>query len=110
MRTVRIRPTAAEYDGRREAYAELVAALESDGFDVDFHEPVVRRGDVWHAACEVAVYLFENADNIVATALIAAHLRKIIGAAPGAKGAAGERRAAIFDQEGAIIEEIVLDQ
>ena len=110
MPRVVIRPTVVEYGVNRDAYDELIAELQSQGVDARIDQPPEERsGSLQHSALDVAIYLFENADNIAmitgAVALAMKKLRKKPRA-----GARAPRRAAIFGPNGEVLKQIDLDE
>ncbi len=109
MPRVVIRPDPGRYTLRDEELLAFARALEEQGFEVTVEFPRPRRGGALQAAYDVAAYLFENADNIVAAALIARCAARTLGGHR-TDGHEHRRRAAIYDQDGAIIREIVLER
>lgn len=107
MDTLLVRPTFDDYSADPEAYAALQRALEAEGFEVVLQRPSQTRGPL-DAVASVAVYLFENADNVAATAIIVEYLRRHLsrernGPSP------PRRRARVYDQEHELLKEVDLD-
>jgi hypothetical protein len=109
MRVVMLRLREAEYAEYRGAYDELVAALSADGYEVRVEVSSQRRGDPIVAPIELAIYLFEHADNVVATAVIVDYVRKTLGRRRKTEDPASRtRRVAVYNQEDEVIEELEL--
>ncbi len=109
MPHVVIRPTVMEYGIHRDAYNDFAAALRAEGIEARIDQPPEKRSGMQFASAEVAVYLFEHADNVLAAAVIAKAMLATVGKLrPGAKQPPGERRGAIFDQDDTLVYEIVL--
>lgn len=107
--SVVIRPTVIEYGINRDAYDEFVAALQAEGIDARIDQPPERRdGGIQQASVDVAIYLFENADNIGYIATIATLAYKKLGKRRRTNRPV--RRGAIFDQDAAVVREIVLER
>jgi hypothetical protein len=110
MPTIVIAPTALEMALHAPLYDRLCAELSAEGFTVMLEAPGEQRGAIQHTSVDIAVYLFEHADSIVASGVILTHLVRVLQRArPQRRQPQEERRAAVFDQDGAIVREILLE-
>lgn len=111
MPSVVIRPTPMEYGLHRAEYDEFVVALEAEGIEARIDQPPERRdGSLQHSSVDVAIYLFENAENLAVIGTVATLAVKKLAKGRRRNSQRPERRGAIFDQDAAVVREIVLER